>query len=234
LAAGLAGLAKALPPERAADLLADALAKETDKVARWSLVAGLEELAKALPPKRAANLRDFLARTLAEALARQTDPSENWTLAAALAGLAKALPPERAANLLDSPARTLADALARQTDRSERQSLAAALAGLAKALPPERAADLLIDSRGRFLELSEQLLPALRELAGRASLEHQVEWLKRPLCYGETRQAILSQVKTPGGTTFRSHWELVAWLQKNRPEIDLTSPPIDPDRSSPR
>ena len=43
------------------------------------------------------------------------------------------------------------------------------------------------------------------------------------------RQAILSQIKTPEGTTFRSHWELVAWLQKNRQEIDLTSPPIDPD-----
>jgi hypothetical protein len=241
LAAGLAGLAKALPPGRAAGLLdapartlAGALAKETDPSERESLAAGLAELAKALQPGRAAGLLDAPARTLADAIAKATDPYARQSLAAGLAELAKALPPERAAGLLESPARTLADALAKETNPFAREPLAEGLADLAKALPPERAADLLIDSKGRFLELSGQLLPALRELAGRASLGHQVEWLKRPLCSGETRQAILSQIKTPEGTTFRSHWELVEWLQKNRPKIDLTSPPIDPDRSSQR
>jgi hypothetical protein len=189
------------------------------------LAAGLAGLAKALPPERATSL-------LADALARQSDPSAGQPLVAGLAGLAKALPPERAADLLDSPARTLADVLARETVFIARESLAFDLRELAKALPPERAAYLLIDTGGRFHGLSVVFLPALRELAARASLEQQVEWLKRPLCYGETRQAILSQIKTPEGTTFRSHWELVAWLQKNRPKIKLTSLPIDPDRSS--
>jgi hypothetical protein len=239
LAGGLAEVAKAVPPERAAILLdppartlADALAKQTpptltdvfakqtDAEARRALAAGLAGLAKALSPEQAENL-------LADALAREADAFARQALAAGLAGLAKALPPERAANVL-------ADALARETDRSARQALAAGLAGLEKALPPERIEALLIDSKGRFLDLSDQLLPAIRELAGRDPLEHQVEWLKRPLCYGETRQAILSQIKTPDGATFRSHWELVAWLQKNRPAIDLTAPPIDPDRSSQR
>ena len=150
LAAGLAEVAKALPPERAAILLesparalADALAKETDPSARRASAAGLAEVAKALPPERAAILLESPARALADALDKATDPSARRALAEGLAEVAKALPPERAAILL-------ADALAKATDPSVRPDLAAGLAEVAKALPPERAAGLLIDSGDDF------------------------------------------------------------------------------------
>jgi hypothetical protein len=143
-------------------------------------------------------------------------------LVAGLAGLAKAMPPERAAGLL-------ADVLVKRTFTYRSEWLVSILVEAAKALPSGRAAEVLIDAGARY---PAQLVPALRELASRAPFERKVEWLKRPLCYGETRQAILSQIKAPDGTTFRSHWELVEWLQKNRPDINLTSPPMDTDRSS--
>ena len=82
-----------------------------------------------------------------------------------------------------------------------------------------------MDLTGQYSDLGAVLSPALRELASRAPLERSVEWLKYPLCYGETASAILSQIKTPDGKTFRTRWELVEWLRKNRPRLDLSAPP---------
>ena len=180
-------------------------------------------MARALPPERAATILEPAAQVLAEQLAKQTDLEDSATLAEGLAAVAKAMPPARAATVL-------ADALAKQTYWGLRTPLAAGLSAVAKALPPEHlAANIFIDSTGQALDQIDVLIPAVLELAGHACLEQNVAWLKRPFCYGDARAAILSQIKTPDGKTFRTHWELVEWLQKNRPDIDLTSPPIDPD-----
>jgi hypothetical protein len=247
MAGYLAASAKALPPKRAAELLdsparalADAFAKEAKPNMGSVIAAALAALVKALPPDRAADL----VRSPARALAKQAVQGQSYDTHV-LADLAEALPPDRAAELLGSPTRMLADALAKEANPDSRLGLARALAALAMELPPDRAADMLIDSTGRYPAQSSvswiaengqafgDILSSIRGLADRASLEQQVEWLKHPFCHGGARRAILSRIKPLQGMTFRSHWELVEWLQKHRPDIDLTSPPtVDLDRSS--
>src|SRR5262249_4005755 len=161
-------------------------------------------VAKALPPERVATLLGPAARALADALAKERDPLARRHRAAGLAEVAKALPSQQAAQ-------ALADALVKERDPDEREALAAGLAQAVSRLPTERAAQQLIDCRGRCLDVSAVLSPAIRELASHASLEHAVEWLKHPLCYGEAAAAILSQIKTPDGKTFGTRRELVEW-----------------------
>jgi hypothetical protein len=219
----LAAVAKGPSPEAAARNLARALARETDPDVRRTLADGLAAAAKELPPEKAA--RGF---------AYMLTVSHGTDLAYVLAAVAKGLPPEQAEAVLASVAQALGATLVESIDSVERRGVAASLAVVAGPLPPDRGAWHLIDCSGRFPDVSSVLSPAIGELASRASLERVVEWLKYPLCYGEAAAAILSQIKTLDGKTFRTRWELVEWLQKNRPEIDLTSPPSDPDRSSQR
>jgi hypothetical protein len=146
-------------------------------------------------------------------------------LAQGVSAVTKGLPPERAEVLLAPAAQALTAALAKATDPTDRWVLAEGLSAAARRLPPDRRARQLIDCSGRFLDVSFVLSPAIGELASGASLERAVEWLKHPLCYGHAAAAILSQIKTSDGKTFRTRWELVEWLRRNRPDIDLSAPP---------
>jgi hypothetical protein len=173
---------------------------------------------KALPPGRAADYLEPAAKLLADALARAPDSRACATLAEALAELCKALPPESAAKLL-------AEALARAPDSEARVTLAEALAELCKALPPEPAASYLLRSLARYVRLQDLLIPAISEVAGRSSLPQVVGFLKHPFCYGQARQKFLQRVEEVTAEQFKTRWEMVDWLTKNRPEINLSAPP---------
>src|SRR5262249_38315442 len=140
--------------------------------------------------------------------------------------LAKALPPERVEALLSpAVARAFSEYLKGQRYPTVSSLEYAKLVALAEALPANRAGRLLIEHFWLFSDADRHIASSLLSLATRASLEQQVEWLKHPLCYGNARAAILSQVKTSDGKTFRTLWELVEWLRKDRPNIDLSAPP---------
>jgi hypothetical protein len=238
LAEGLAAIAKAVPDRAeewlttAAQILAHDFASGHARSFDTELAKGLAAVASGLPPKKAEELLAPVVQELTRTLKEQQ--SSPIGRAEGLAAVAKGLSPSVADGLLAPSAQVLADALARETDADARLALAEGLAAVAVWLPPDRGAQMLMDCSGQFLDLSMKLSPAIGELTSRVSIERAVEWLKYPLCYGQAAAAILNQIKTPEGKTFRTRWELVEWLQKNRPEIDLTLPPIDPDRSSQR
>jgi hypothetical protein len=133
---------------RAAELLAEALAKEPELLAEalakepdpwhWKVLAHpLAEVCKAMPPEWAAHL-DPAARLLVQAMGKETDWYNLAEFAHALADVSKALPRERAATHLDLAAELLAGAMAKEAN--SKAYLAHALADVCKALPPDRAA----------------------------------------------------------------------------------------------
>jgi hypothetical protein len=69
-----------------------------------------------------------------------------------------------------------------------------------------------------------------RRLAGRLGRAAVVALLKQPTCVGETRAVLLHRMEQLTGQKFASVWEMVDWLEKNDPSIDLRSPPRPPVR----
>jgi hypothetical protein len=53
--------------------------------------------------------------------------------------------------------------------------------------------------------------------------------LQQPLCYGEARDVFLRRAEQLSGQQFATRWELVDWLARNRPDIDLSAPPPEPE-----
>jgi hypothetical protein len=62
-------------------------------------------------------------------------------------------------------------------------------------------------------------------VVGRSSLPGSVTALKHPLCYGEPRALFLRRVERLTKQQFKTRWELVDWLTRNRPDINLSTPP---------
>jgi hypothetical protein len=217
-------VARGLPPETA-KVLADALGKETHWAGRGPLAEGLAAVAGGLPPEQRAALLGPAAQVLADALGKEISPGPRQALAGGLAAVARGLPPETAA-------KALADALDKEGDGRARQALAKGLAAAVERLPPDRSTPTLrryIGSCLRYIasyeELYEILAPALRALAQGCSLEESIETLKHPFCSGYERGLFLGRVEQVTGRKFRTRWEMVDWLGKNHPKIDLSAPP---------
>ena len=56
-----------------------------------------------------------------------------------------------------------------------------------------------------------------------------VDLLKMPTCRLEARRVLVRQLGNQCGRPFADMWEFVNWAKENRPDLDLTSPPVRPD-----
>jgi serine/threonine protein kinase len=120
----------------AARLLIEALAKETEPLARRDLAEGLRAVAARLSPEEAA----AAARFLSEALAKETHPLVRVDLARGLSAVAVRLSPEEAARHAVAAARLLTEALAKETNPNALNYIAQGLSAIAARLGPEEAA----------------------------------------------------------------------------------------------
>jgi hypothetical protein len=200
-----------------AGLLLQAMQQTPEPTTRGLLAGGLKKVCNGLPPDRAASYLAPAAKLLAAALAKEADPSARAALASVLAEVCKALPPDRAAELLTG-------ALVKEDDSSARAALARGLAQVSKALPPDQAIMHLLPTVAQDPGSQTQLMAALWEAAGRSTLAKVVESLRHPFCYGEARQVFLRREEELAGQSFRTRWELIAWLSGNHPEIDASIP----------
>jgi hypothetical protein len=68
---------------------------------------------------------------------------------------------------------------------------------------------------------------AFQRLTTSLGVGQLVSVLKSPFCVDETRTIILQQLGQRKEVThrFEDLWDMVAWMQQNRPAIDLESPP---------
>jgi ABC-type phosphate/phosphonate transport system substrate-binding protein len=272
LAQVLVEVCKGLPPERAAThlkpaakLLVDALAKASNSPARATLAGVLVEVCQGLPPKVAATHLEPAAKLLADALAKASDSPARASLAWGLAEVCKGLPPERAATHLKPAAKLLVDALAKASDSPAQEALARSLAEVCQGLPADRAATHLLRGCVLYPELQQQFIlstlphsavstvgllsspsgpgpllaifarvsegaiPSLAEVVARSSLPDVVRVLQHPLCYGPARDLFLRRAEQLTGQKFATRWDLVDWLARNHPEIDLSAPPPEPE-----
>jgi hypothetical protein len=214
---------KGLPPERAAKLLADALAKESDSSARAALAGGLAEVCKGLPPEVATTHLEPAAKLLADALAKESDPEARAALAGGLAELGMGLPPcPAAAHLLRGCAQY--PELQKQFILSTLPHSGASTVGLLGS--PSGPGPLLAVSA----RVVGGAVPSFAELAARSSLPDVVRVLQHPLCYGEPRDIFLRRAEQLAGQKFATRWQLVDWLARNRPQIKLSAPPPDLDQ----
>jgi hypothetical protein len=173
------------------------------------------------------------AARVAEGLETRSSARDLRNLAQTLARAAPLLEPAAARKLADRAARRLATALRQSSDPGEWFLLAdglGALAGLLGAAGVEEAAGSLVDVLfpPREFPTRPRLLGVLGGLAGRLSPQQQVDLLKRPTCRGPARDAVLRVVGERLQRNAGNVPDLVEWLDKNRPEIDLKSPPRRP------
>jgi hypothetical protein len=55
-----------------------------------------------------------------------------------------------------------------------------------------------------------------------------VDLLKQPICFGEARRVILNQLENRYRQKFSDHWDFVRFAEKQKLNLDLTSPPKRP------
>jgi hypothetical protein len=199
--------AKRLPPDKAAQLLRDALQEEDASVQsqlHTAWMARVEEMAKGLPPGKGAKLdRDA------------SDKKKRW----------KAL----RAEALNKAGKLLLDALDKQQDTHSRKRLAEALAKVSTEAGVPKGTGLLFQALAQHPNVESSFLAALEPMATQMKLPEAVDLLKQPLCYGKARQVLLRRVEQLTGQTFPSCWDMVDYLRHHRPDIDLDTPPQRPD-----
>jgi hypothetical protein len=200
----VADLAGRLEPEEAARqtavasrLVLKAMAETSHKTYRRDLARGLTALAQQLGPEEAA----AVTRETLELMARTTDPWQPDSLPSELEG--SSLPMVLAALLVDE----------KPGNRTSRVQLLVATIGSA-GIPPSPAAGL------------STLAEPARPLPGRFTEQQLVDLLKMPTCRSEARELIVRELGHQCGRPFANMWDFVDWAQKNRPDLDLTWPPV--------
>jgi hypothetical protein len=197
----------------------------------------LAALAGRLAPGEARRLCLPAAGKLVDALEQTPDSASPLlaSLAEALAALAGRLEAGAAGKLCGGAAAKLLRAQEKTSDPAAREKLLLALAALSarldgkavRALAP-RVIDALARSGGPTRPLvAEQWQVRWQLLADRLDVQQAVDLLKHPACVGAPRAALLRSLGKRCGRSFASVWDLVEWLQKNEPGIDL-SPPRKP------
>jgi hypothetical protein len=115
-----------------------------------------------------------------------------------------------------------------------RQALAEAVANLTGRLDSRRAAAAAawsLDGMGKAADRGgrEALTGALGVLAHRATAQGLVDLLKHPLCVGQARDRVLSELRRQVNCPLEEYWEVIAWLAEHGPVPDLDTPPRRPD-----
>jgi hypothetical protein len=209
--------------DKLANLLLDALGKETSSNARPLLASALGEVTKGLPPEKAVKL-------LLVAREKETDADGGLRLASALADVAKDLTEPRKAELLDKAARLLLDSLDNAKDVYVGAKLTEELAKVSFEAGSPKGTLLLFQALARHGDVNSCFCDTLEHMAAQMDLQVAVDLLKQPLCYDEARQVLLRRVEQLTGQTFPTRWDMVDYLRRHRPDIDLDSPPKPPDQ----
>jgi predicted Ser/Thr protein kinase len=189
-------------------------------------VTALKRLVKKLEGAQAAEFaRGFLR--LIEQNPKYHNPS---CLGDALRAVAVRLTDEQVnTTLVPAIEQLLRTAHNRGTSAQEEEALAT-LGAVADRLPApaiEKAVSLLFEgvASAHGKETRESMVWGLRRLTGRLDLGTTVRLLKHPLCVGAARPIMTDRVGQFAGRSFTSRWEVVDWLERHHPQIDLTAPP---------
>jgi serine/threonine protein kinase len=240
-ALGMAAVAPWLPPDAAARqasaavvIIKDALHKTHYNDARQNLAAALSFLA----PRLTTGGAGAPSQEVMEDMDETAEISVICALARALASLAPRLGSEQeAARQAGAAARKIMGAMGRTTASAELEELKTTLAvvigrsGRDASVPPELwigCAAGNVNAPPMFLS-AFALAEASRPSSGRLTEVQLVDLLRMPTCREPARQVILVQLGWQCGRPFADMWEFVEWAKENRPDLDLTSPPVRPD-----
>ena len=72
------------------------------------------------------------------------------------------------------------------------------------------------------------LQPALEPLPPPLPAQTLVDLLKNPFCVGEARRMVLEQLSRHYQRPFADQWEFVDYVQQEKLNLDLTTPPVRP------
>jgi hypothetical protein len=241
LVRSLAALADLLPRAEAEPLCGGAARKAFDLVRSLTatypgcddLILALGALAGRLSADDAARVCGPAARHALVLITNLKGAGKPWLpeRARALAALTGRLPRDEAADLCGRAARHIL-ALPLVPIDDAKGAVADALAVLAERLTPAdaaRAAGQLLDRlAAEDKAYRAALAKAVAALAGACDEAALVELLKHPFCVDEAGGLVRAALGKRLKQAFASHWELVAWLGRHRPDLDLRSPPRRP------
>jgi tRNA A-37 threonylcarbamoyl transferase component Bud32 len=232
----LAQLVKYLEPAEARILAGAAAKRLVDQLGKTgadprSLAGPLLGLAGYLEPEEAA----ALVPRVAVQLDRASSGASFRALLKALAALENRLPATGKGKWVSKAAARLTAELSQTSDDVELTDLASSFRALAAHLGSHEARTAAARIADRLLRppsdtVRDQLAHALAALAERQGVQQQVDLLKMPSCVGLAHAAVLGQLSTRLAHKFDSPWDLAVWLEKQRPDIDLRSPPRRPER----
>jgi hypothetical protein len=236
LARGLGGLAPLLGPKRAAEVeatvvqrLIEVFPKTQGPASVSNVYRRLEAITPRLTPEQAVQC----AAAVYAALTRTTSMEERAELTRLLGIVATRLDPEQAARIA-TPA--LAALSANDADLARVDGAALALAAVAPVLSPDRAtrcAGAVLDMWPRVPEgksilndgTHTSLALALVKLSEKVGDQDAVELLKHPCCAGSARDILDAELGKRVRQKWDSHWEMIEWLRRHRPDLDLESLP---------
>jgi hypothetical protein len=216
----------------AADELAAAIENQPNPYDRAALADGLVALSEKLPRPENTKSLERAATALVAAIGKETGPHQSM-LASRLANVCKQLPEGDRLRHLGPAADKIVDSFAETTNGATRKHGAETLAAFAPQLPPIPAGTTLFQAVAQAPDQAAILRPAVTELAnrlGQGELAEFVELLKLPLCHGDVREILLRRLETVTGQRFRTKWDVVEYVRKNHPTINLTTPPPLPQR----
>jgi serine/threonine protein kinase len=203
----LIGVLTALLPQLApedAGPIADALTLALSHTERPFVLRRLAEALLAIGRRLTPVDAQRTAERLTRALTTSTDPELTSALAAGLSAAADRANPADATRLCGQAADFLILALARTAEYKASQELARGLSAVLGELPEAR--------------------PCLEPPSPRFSTQQLTDMLKKPLCVGLSRRAVLDRLGGRYGRRFTDQWDFVDFAQQHL-ELDLTSPP---------
>jgi hypothetical protein len=238
LAKVIAVLAPRLEPEDAARLAtATRLTAETMEKASdpnsLPLANVVAALAARLRSEDAAQLAAAATQQAVTAMGNATKLHGPYEFAEAIAALGPWLDSESATGA----ARQTVEAIGRTTDPHSLRPLMDTVECLIVQAKPENTS-----RRTRFLALGVgnsiapqacfvglvPLAEASRPLPSRFTEQQLIDLLKMPTCLEPARLVFVRQLGWQCGQNFANQWELVEWARENRPDLDLSSPPVRP------
>jgi hypothetical protein len=67
---------------------------------------------------------------------------------------------------------------------------------------------------------------AWQALAPQRTNQEIINILKNPFCVGVIREDLLRILEQRANRRFADLWDMATWMRQNRPDLDLTTPPL--------